>query len=150
MSYRQIADVMKTIGEFHDELNQEIQRNSQGNGDQRLKLLAAYVKHHSEAMAAAIRRDQEDPSFDVLGTWLQFTPEAELRSALNRLRLQAGEPVSELFTRVMEADQTLQDLYQSLSEQTSAEHVREFFNSLYRESLSFAEQLSWGMREETN
>lgn len=150
MSYRQISGILNMIRQFHDQLTHEIQRHSQCSSDPRLALLAEYVKHQRDAVADAVRQDEAETSTDVLGTWLQFTPEEEIRSALKKLQLTAGEPVAELFTRVLEADHSLQELYESLSEQTSAEHVRDFFNSLRRASLSFAEQRSWGLRDPTN
>lgn len=150
MSYRQISDILKTVHQFHELITKEIQRHSQCNSDPRLELLADYVKHQRDAIAEAVRTDERDPTTDVQGTWLQFVPDEEVRTALDRLQLREGEPVGELFERVMEADRALLNLYELLSEQTSAQSVREFFKSLYRASLSFAEQRSWGLRDPAN
>jgi hypothetical protein len=150
MSYRQISDILKTVNQFHDRLMREIQRHSQCSDDPRLDLLADYLKHQRGVLQEAVKRDQEDESQNVLDTWIQFTPDDELKESIKKLQLKEGEPVAELFTRVLEADQALLDLYEILSEQTSAERVREFFNSLRGASLSFAEQRSWGLREPTN
>lgn len=150
MSYRQISDILNTVSEFHEQLTQEIRRHSACNSDPRLDLLTDYVKHQRDAIARVVRREREDSSNGVLQTWLQYTPEEEIRAALKKLELREGEPVEALVTRVVQADQALRDLYKILSEQTSAERVREFFKSLRDASLSFARQRSWGLRERTN
>lgn len=150
MSYRQISDILESIRQFHDRITNELQRHSQCSSDPRIDLLSDYVKHQREAIAQAVRRDEQDTSINVLETWVQFTPEEKIRAALKKLQLREAEPVGVLFTRVMEADQALLELYESLSEQTSAERVREFINSLRGASLSFAERRSWGLREATN
>jgi len=151
MAYRRVADILKTIKKFHQQLTQEIERHSHCSDDPRLDLLSDYLKHQRNAMAEAVRRDEEEyPETDVRDTWLQFVPDSEVESAIDKLQLQSGEPLGALFTRVLEVDQNIRDLYEALIDQTQASHVQEFFESLRDASISFAEQRSWGLREPTN
>jgi len=147
MAYRQVSDIMNMVNDFHQQLTKEIRRHADCNNDVRLDLLADFLKYQRDIVSQAVQRDEDVyPEIDVLGTWIQYVPDDDIQEAIDRLHLQSGEPLDALFTHVLEADRALVKMYESLAKQTQASHVQEFFNSLRRASVSFAEQRSWGLR----
>lgn len=126
----------------------EIRRHSHCSGDSRLELLCDYLQHQRQAISEAVHRDREQyPEVDVREAWIQFIPHQELKLALGNLPLQNNEPLGVLFTHVLETDQVLLELYDAVIAQTNSTHVSEFFESLRKSSISFAEQRSWGLRQ---
>lgn len=151
MAYCRIAEILETLESFHSEVLKEIRRHSSCNDDTRLQLLSDYLQHQQQAISEAVQRDEEEyPEVDVREVWIQFIPKDELKRTLSDLQLQNNEPLGALFTHVLEADQVLLELYDTIIAQTNSAHVREFFESLRKESISFAEQRSWGLREPSN
>ncbi|MBD3676228.1 MAG: hypothetical protein HUJ26_22180 [Planctomycetaceae bacterium] len=151
MAYRQVEDILKTIEGFHEELAKEINRYSDCSSDSRLELLSDYEKHQRNAICAAVEQDEEQyPEVDVREAWIQFVPDDEVKRALEKLQLKNDEPIAALFTHVLETDQALVEMYDAIIAQTNSAHVKEFFESLRKASVSFAEQRSWGMRQPSN
>lgn len=154
MSFQQIRDILKKILIYHKELHaciaEEIaNENVELEDDGRKEWITKYVTIQSEIVTEALGKLQSQTNDRTLDTWLQYVPDEEIQRSLQKMRSINNPSWEDLLELVQSFDQAVRNLCWTLADQSSIPDNKELFETLGRESQSFLEQTTWGMRSET-
>ena len=90
MTYQQVREILKHIRRVHEEAAAHCAETGDTD-DERLRLLAEFMRSGEERLSNQIATIEEGAQADILETWVQFVPTGGVEKALQALRASDSE-----------------------------------------------------------
>ena len=160
MSYKTVGEILDVVSTWQTRIADycEEAADAAGDGvgtdDPRKRAMMDYFAEHEEQAEAVLAQSDATARKNIRETWLQYTPDEEIRAVFKEHELDPDAPFDEVVSTVIAFDDALMSLYRSLAEGANTPpKVAEFFRSLLdmqewqtlrnawsaRESASYAE-----------
>lgn len=143
MSYQQVRQLIDRVRDFSRRIRSLCKEQQKLAGDERVKWILEKTARRERSLEQALRQYSAMGKDSVLDTWVQYTPEDDLRRALEESDLSADMSVEEIIAAVQRFETALIDFYRQLSRSTSAESVSELFSRLAELEETEQTRYSW-------
>lgn len=130
MRVETLADVMEWTRSLHEKLADAIERDTGDSTDERLHMLADYLREHERSLARALDQAEHDLQKSVLNTWTyEFFRNTGLKS---REEFDFhNQDVDQLLWAVLEVHENIISLYRELAERAEVNSTRELLENLF-------------------
>lgn len=131
MSVETVFDVMELTRGIHRQLAENLDRCFPLEGQERVRMLMAYLSDHEARLDKVLKQVEEDTASGTLHTWMRDYLDSY--PALKHLTLNIDcdvDSADDLLGKVLDLHEKLIGLYQYLAERTPVEAVREHLQSL--------------------
>lgn len=147
MSYQQVGDILERIRTVHRRLRDRLEEVRPRAKDERTRFVLESLRRDEQAMNLALAQFQPPDENSPRDSWLQYIPDEDTQRLLDETRFTTDMAPEELLARKVEIDRSLVDLYQRLSEQSSAPRVSDLFTRLAEQTNQRLTDHSWQIRD---
>lgn len=147
MSYQQVKDIISQIRDCHRCLREWLEQSRMDADNPAVSEMMKSLRQEEHQLQIALTRIGANGDQGVLDTWLQYTPDEELKQALESARFDEGMPISEVLVRKQEFDRAMLEAFRQMVTVSSAPRVRELFEQLVEYSESRIQNQSWAVRD---
>lgn len=130
MAYHKVQDILELVESFHKQMRQALDRVSQEADADSVEWLSRQLRQHELHWQAALSGYEKRVAEGVLDTWLQYFPDEEIRRQIDSIVIRRDMTLEELTDLNVRFRQALIDLYETLSQASSAPRVHELFQQL--------------------
>lgn len=137
-SYNQIDALLSTLQQTHSRAASSLFLGATTHEDPRLQMLADRLASRQTEMVEFMMRSRDTATSEVLSTWLQYTPVVGIKESLEQL---VNDPSTrDLSEHILQIQNKITDLLETLNEETNSPEVASFVGSLKeRESTELKE-----------
>lgn len=130
MRFKTVADVLHWVEGFHRQVQAELTGKWAETGDERIRMLLAYLADHEQRLTAALEAYEEDAPATILFTWYRNAdcPLAMDHDALSEAV--SDMDIDEVLACVVRCHNSLIELYETLRDRAEVPSVAEIFASL--------------------
>lgn len=147
MTYQQVRDIVARIRRCHQQLRDALDTPGNRAKDSRTQLILDSLRREEQELQLLLGRYGAQGEESLLNTWLQYVPDDDLAQIVASIEFGPELTAEEVVIRKLEFDNALIDLLETLSEETSAPRIREFFRSLVENAESRRSRQVWRIRE---
>ena len=130
MRFKTVADVLHWVEGFHRQVQAELTGKWAETGDERIRMLLAYLADHEQKLTAALEACEEDVPAGTLSTWYR---DADCPLAMDHAALTkavSDMDVDEVLACMVRCHNSLIKLYETLRDRAEVPIVAELFASL--------------------
>ncbi|WP_417379141.1 hypothetical protein [Gimesia sp.] len=142
MAYHKVQDILELVESFHRQMRQALDRVSQEANSDSVEWLSQQLRQHELHWQAALSAYEKRVAEGVLDTWLQYFPDEEVHRQIDSIVIKREMTLEELTDLSIRFRQALIDLYETLSQASSAPRVHELFQQLQEYEQAVAAQQS--------
>jgi|TARA_R110001592_G_scaffold316202_1_gene592493 hypothetical protein len=130
MAYHKVQDILELVESFHKQMRQALDRVSQEADSDSVEWLSHQLRQHELHWEAALSGYEKRVAEGVLDTWLQYFPDEEVRRQIDAIEIKRDMTIDDLIDLNVRFRQALINLYETLSQASSAPRVHELFQQL--------------------
>jgi len=142
MAYHKVQDILELVESFHKQMRHALDQVSQEADSDGVEWLSKELRQHELHWQAALAGYEKQVAEGVLDTWLQYFPDEEVRHQIDSIEIKRDMNLDELTDLNSRFRQALIDLYESLSEASSAPRVHDLFQQLLEHEQAVVSQQS--------
>lgn len=146
-TYLTVRDVVSRIRKAHQLMRDALERPRSVTTDERTRLILESLRKSEQGLQLTLARFENDGEEELLETWLQYVPNAELFESLDRIEFTPDLPADEVVSRKLSFDQSLLSLLRQLADETSVPRVQEFFHTILKNVESRVARQAWSVSE---
>jgi len=131
MRFKQIADILDWVVQFHADFESKYRQLEEGNTKERAVLLLDYLADHQAVLAAAIKKYEKHAVASVMHTWFDQIPDINYPEKLQQLtRRMSGENTVDIVNLGIVCHNLLIEMYQELLRVSVTPAAQELFQTL--------------------
>jgi len=116
VSYKTVRELFEHVERWQTTVAEFCERVADRTDDDRTRAMMDYFAAHERELKRLLAGFPSIERQGVMETWIQHTSEGELRTFFQKADLNPDQPLDEAVTTVVEFDDRLRGMYQTLSE----------------------------------
>jgi hypothetical protein len=129
-NFIQVKDVLDYGKTAHADLRKFYESIGEQNVEERVRILLDYLSRHEKHLEETLERYETSSQQKVLGTWIQYSPDVDIRKLIDSKSIGSEMSVDDLVKLALEFDDALVELYRQSADECEAPLVKELFNNL--------------------
>jgi hypothetical protein len=140
--FKQIGELLNEIDIIYDKMSQYYTNLNEHLNDDLSAEIISYIKTRKQLLRDMIRDYSQAGHEQVLKTWIQFTPDYNLKNNPHISKLDPDMDIEKVQEIVIRNETWLQDFYSYIIQTTSSTKVRELFMVLLERQKKDAKRLA--------